>query len=149
MGWVETILSPGFFVDNLALIALIISVMILVLADDWVMTEVIFPSADFIRNWLARLFNAFYEKRKIKSKSRLASFVRKYSSEAFATILVIGYLYIGCDLFGQYVILPILQQWQSFIMIVVLVVFLISNHIINDARKRRHFFGIGVYKNEK
>lgn len=144
MSILTTILSPPFLVDNIELMAFVVSVMILVIFDDFVSGKMIFPLADYVRHGLARSINILYEKKEIKSK--FAKHVRNYLSQAFATLLFILYCYIGGDIFGTYVIAPILQRWQGIILIVVIIMFLMLNYLVNNERMRKRFFGFGINK---
>lgn len=147
MSVISSILAPQFLVNNIELIAFILSVMILVLFDDFVTGKIIFPVADFIKYKFAANLTKVYEKKGVKSF--WAKLARKYGSEAFATILVIVYCYIGYAILGEYVIAPILQRWQSIISFVVLALFLAANYLVNNPRMRRRFFGVGTYKPER
>jgi hypothetical protein len=143
----ESILAPGFLVNNIDVIAFIIAVMMLVLFDDFVTGKIIFPIADFIKYKFAKEITNLYEKKGIKSS--WAKHARKYLSEAFATILVILYCYLGYAFLGVYFIEPILQRWRAVILLVVIVLFLMLNYLVNNTRMRRRFFGFGAYKPEE
>ena len=147
MSILTTILSPAFLVNNIELIALVASVMVLVFFDDFVVERMIFPAADFVKFKIFKHVGTLYEKKGIKSWWAKAS--RKYISEATATLLVILYCYSGSVVLGIYIFEPIFQRWKSFISIVVLVMFLMSNYVINNSRMRKRFFGLGIYNPEK
>lgn len=144
MSILTTILSPPFLVNNIELMAFVVSVMILVIFDDFVSGKIIFPLADYVRHFMARGINTIYEKREIKSK--FAMHFKNYISQAFATLLFILYCYIGGDILGTYVIAPILQRWQGIILIVVIIMFLLLNYLVNNSKMRRRFFGFGINK---
>jgi F0F1-type ATP synthase assembly protein I len=143
----ESILAPGFLVNNIDVIAFIIAVMMLVLFDDFVTGKIIFPLADFIKYKFAKEITNLYEKKGIKSA--WAKSARRYFSEAFATVLVIVYCYLGYAFLGVYFIEPILQRWSAVILLVVIVLFLMLNYLVNNTRMRRRFFGFGAYKPEE
>ena len=143
------ILSPAFLVNNIDVIAFVISVMILVFFDDFVVGKIIFPIADFIKYEFARGIDIVYERKKIKAQTTWARLVRKYSSETLSTVLVVFYCYVGYEILGIYVIAPILERWKSFITIVVIILFLIVNYLVNNPKMRKRFFGFGIYTPEK
>lgn len=149
MNLLTAVLSPAFLVDNIEIIAFIASVMILVFFDDFVVGRIIFPVADFVKYELAKGIDFIYETKHIASERTWAKLLRKYSSEAVATLLVIIYCYLGYEILGIYVIEPILERWKGVITIVILIMFLIVNYLVNDVKMRRHLFGFGVYNPEK
>ena len=147
MAITDIILAPQFLVNNIGLIAFVTSVMILVLFDDFVTGKIIFPIADFIKYKFAANLTRVYEKKRIKSF--WAMLARKYGSEAFATVLIIVYCYIGYAILGTYIIAPLLERWKSIILLVVIGLFLTANYLVNNPRMRRRFFGVGTCKPEQ
>jgi len=147
MSVITAILSPSFLVNNIDIIALVASVMVLVFFDDFVVEKFIFPIADFVKFKVFKHVGLLYEKKGITSWWAKAS--RKYVSEALATALVVLYCYSGSVVLGIYVLEPVFQRWKSFISIVVIVLFLMANYVINNSRMRKRFFGLGVFNPEK
>jgi len=114
-------------------------VMILVIFDDFVFGKMVFPLVDYIKLKLSNAIENVYEKEGIRSK--FAKLIRKYFLQWFATVMIILYCYIGYEILGAYVIEPILQRWKAIILIVIIVLFLLLNYIVNNARMRKRFFG--------
>ncbi len=147
MSILTAVLSPDFLINNIPLIAFIVSVMILVLFDEFVMSRIIFPITDYIKYILAKFIDFFYQKKEIKAK--WAHFIKRYFSEIVATMLFIAYCYIGYAILGEYVIAPILTRWQAIILPVIILLFVLANYMINSPKMRRRLFGIGIYNPER
>lgn len=144
---IENILAPQFLVQNIELVSFVVSVMILVIFDEFVIGKILFPVADFIKFRLARLLGVVYERRGIRSG--VAKGFQRYSTEAVATIAVIVYCYLGYAVVSEFLVEPLLIRWRSVILLVVIILFFIFNYLINQTRWRRQFFGVGSYDPDK
>lgn len=125
-------LAPAFLTDNIAVIGDIIAVMMLVIYDDYITGKLILPGVDKLRDYLLR-----------KSKK---SFKKKYHSiisfltKLLATILFILYFMIGYWILSTFIIVPILQNLQGIILIIVIIFLLLMNWIFNSRKMRRKYF---------
>jgi hypothetical protein len=134
-------------VDNVTIIAFVISVMILVLFDEFVMSRMVFPLTDYIKYLISKSVDLLYKEKEIKAK--WAHFVKRYIAEIIATALFIVYCYVGYAILGEYVIAPILTRWQAILLPVVILLFVLANYMINSPKMRRRLFGMGIYNPEK
>ena len=149
MSVLTAILSPSFLVNNTDLIAFIASVMILIFFDEFFTGKIAFPIADYLKYELTKGIDKVYENRNIKKRSSWARYLKKYLSEAIATVLIILYCYMGYAFLGVYIIQPLLDRWSAIITLVVIAMFLAVNYLVNSPKMRRKFFGFGIYNPEK
>jgi purine-cytosine permease-like protein len=127
------ILNPQFLVSHISLIGEIMSIMILILFDDFFTGRLTFRGVDWLK---ARLFERTKEK-----FERKYHFAIKYFFEFLATVIFIAYFLAGYWLLSEFVVVPILTRMQSIILIVVIVSFLICSWFINNKKMRRKYMG--------
>lgn len=127
-------LAPAFLVQNIPLIGLVISVMILVLLDDIVMNKLVFPFSDFLKTKV-------FEKTKEVKHFKRRRFIPRYLSEFIATIIFIIYIYFGCSIFSDYIVVPILARMQDILLLVVIISFVIFSYVLNRTSWRRKMYG--------
>jgi len=127
-------LAPAFLVNNIPLIGLVISVMILVIFDDFVMNKLVFPFSDFLKTKV-------FEKTKDVRHFKKRRFIPKYLSEFIATAIFIIYCYFGCVIFSEYFVVPILARMQNIILIVIITSFVVFSYILNRTSWRRKMYG--------
>jgi hypothetical protein len=127
------ILSPGFFLRNIELIGQIISVMILIVFDDFFTRKIAF-------GWTDALKKVMLEKAKEKFKKRYRIIIR-YTFEFLATILFLAYFFAGYWVLSEYVIIPILERTQAVLSIIILVFFLTMSWMLNNSKARRKYLG--------
>ena len=127
------ILNPDFLVSNITIIGEIISVMILVLFDDFFTVTITFNTAD-------RLKSLILEKarKKFRRKHRI---IIKYLFEFAATVIFIAYFVIGYWLLSEYIIVPILIRTQKILLITVIIFFFVTSWMLNNKRARRKYLG--------
>jgi hypothetical protein len=129
----STILSPNFLVENMELIGQIISVMILLIFDDFFTSKIAFGWTDALKRFML-------EKEKEKFKKRYR-FIIKYTFEFLATILFIAYFFMGYWVLSEYVIVPILQRAQAILLIIIIGFFLLTSWLLNNTKARRKYLG--------
>ncbi len=127
------ILNPEFLLRNIDLIGQIISVMILVVFDDFFTEKITFKSID----WLKAVI---LEKSKEKFRKRHRIII-KYSFEFLATILFIAYFFIGYWLLSEYIVVPILARMSSILLILIVAFFLLMSWMLNNKQARRKYLG--------
>lgn len=127
-------LAPEFLVQNIPLIGLVISVMILVVLDEFVMNRIVFPFSDFLKT-------KSFEKMKDVKHFKRRRFIPKYTSEFISTTIFILYVYFGCSIFSDYVVVPILTRLQNIILITVLIAFFLFSYVLNRTSWRRKMYG--------
>jgi len=147
---IGAILSPAFLTSNIELISLVLAVMVLTIFDDFVMTKIVFPVTDFIREKTAKILGekvviplAEKIKEKIKkSIGRRSSFkISRFIAEILTTILFILYFYAGYILLAEYIFEPILTRLKDIILILVLVIFILISLVLNRKELRKRFLG--------
>jgi len=129
----STILSPDFIVENIDLIGQIIAVMLLVVFDEFFTQKLAFNSSD-------RLKALIIEKSKERFKKKYRGII-KYLFEIVATCLFIIYFFLGYWFLSEYAIEPIIENLQSVISKVLIVIFLIMSKMLNDRKVRRKYLG--------
>ena len=127
------ILNPQFLLNNIDLIGQIISVMILVIFDDFFTEKVTFKSIDWIK---AKILEKSQEKFRRRYKVLI-----KYTFEFMATILFLAYFFIGYWLLSEYFIVPILLRTQAVLLVTLLILFLIMSWILNNKQARKKYLG--------
>ncbi len=120
MDIIGAILSPSFLVRNIDLISLILAGILLIMFEEKVLHNFVFPVGEFV-------------------KLRAAKFSR-FLSESLATIIFILYVYIGVDIISSYIIYPILYNLRSIVTIIVVILFLLISYMINNHSVRSKFF---------
>ena len=127
------ILNPSFLLGYLNLIGQIISVMILVLFDDFFTSKITFRSVDWLKS-------ITLEKAKERFQKKYRVLI-KFSFEFLATALFIAYFFIGYWLLSEYIIVPILQRMQAILLIIILGFFLTMSWMLNNKKARRRYLG--------
>ncbi len=125
------ILSPSFLVSNINLIGQIMSVMILVIFDDFITGRIILPGVDKLRDIV-------FQKTKEKIKRKYA-IIAKYSSEFLATAIFISYFFLGYWFLSEFIIVPILQRLQNIILVLVIACFLVLSLVFNSKKLRKKY----------
>lgn len=135
------ILSPSFLTNNINIIGQIVSVMILVIFDDFISGRVILPGVDKLRDIVFQK-----AKEKIQKKQETKRFTKKieillakYSAEFLATFLFISYFFAGYFILSEYIIVPILQRLQHIILLTTLACFLAISWVFNNKSLRKKF----------
>lgn len=123
-------LAPAFLVNHISLIGLVISVMILVILDEFVSGKIILPFGDFLK---IKVFEKMMQIEHLKRRR----IIPKYASEFIATAIFIFYCYFGCIIFSEYVIVPILIRLQNILVIVILIIFFTFSYVLNRTSWRR------------
>jgi len=126
-------LSPEILLRNIDIIGQIISVMILLIFDDFFTVRITFRSVDWLK---ARIM----EKAKEKVKKRYRILI-KYSFEFLATILFLAYFFIGYWVLSEYVVVPVLLRMQSILIIIIVVFFLLMSWMLNNRKVRKKYLG--------
>lgn len=139
MSILSAILAPSFLVNNIYFISLVLGVMILVILEEKTNHHIVFPLTDFIRNKTAEKIGETKSGRKMPR-------IRTWIAEWIATLIFILYFYFGAVIITNYIIAPILYKLRAYLLIVVIVIFLVTNHFIHSHRWRKKFFGVGVEK---
>jgi len=128
-----SILSPQFLLDNINLVGQIISVMLLVLFDDFFTQRVAFRGADWLKFKLL-------EKSKEKFKKRYRILI-KYSFEFLTTITFIAYFFVGYWILSEYVVVPVLVRTQAILLLSIIIFFLVFSWVLNNRKARRKYLG--------
>jgi len=135
------ILSPSFLVNNINTIGQVISVMILVIFDDFISGRVILPGVDRLKDLVFQK-----AKEKIQKKQETKRFTKKieillakYSAEFLATSLFILYFFAGYFFLSEYIIVPILQRLQHIVLITTIASFLAISWVFNNKSLRKKF----------
>ena len=123
------VLSPPFLANRIYLISVIISAIILVIFSNFINQHIVFPVADYFRQKTAQKLSV------------RRGWVRRYVSEAVATILFIIYCFFGSYFITEYFIAPVLTKFKGIILLVVIVLFFLVSYSINDSITRKRFFG--------
>ena len=126
-------LAPKFLIENIDIIGQIISVMLLVLFDDFFTSKLTFKSADWLKSFILK-----EAKEKFKKKYRI---IIKYFFEFIATILFIAYFFIGYWLLSEYIIVPILSRMQSILLAIIIVFFFTMSWMLNNRKARKKYLG--------
>jgi len=127
------ILSPKILVENIVLIGQIISVMLLVIFDDFFTERLTFRSIDALKRFILQK-----SKEKFRKKYR---FIIKYSFEFIATILFIAYFFAGYWVLSEYIVLPILIRLQDILLLLIIISFLVMSWMLNNKQARRKYLG--------
>jgi purine-cytosine permease-like protein len=127
------ILNPQFLVSHIGLIGEIMSIMILILFDDFFTGRLTFRGVDWLK---AELFKRTREK-----FERKYHIIIKYSFEFLATIIFIAYFLAGYWLLSEYIIVPILARMQGIILIIVILFFVICSWFLNNRKMRKKYMG--------
>ncbi|MFT4312864.1 MAG: hypothetical protein ACMXYA_00485 [Candidatus Woesearchaeota archaeon] len=125
----ETIFSPSFLSQNLYTISLIYSAVILVLFSELVLKHVIFPIS-------------FYLKDITFKKRRKRPTYLKILVQTVATIIFILYCYFGSVLLARFIFLPILQEFRSIILVVIILSFIGLTYILHTDKIRKKFLRV-------
>jgi hypothetical protein len=128
-----SILSPQFLLNHINIVGEIISVMLLVLFDDFFTQRVAFRGADGLKSKLL-------EKSKEKFKKRHRILI-KYAFEFLTTIIFIAYFFIGYWILSEYVVVPVLVRTQGILLLTIIIFFLVFSWVLNDRKARRKFLG--------
>lgn len=128
-----TFFAPEFLLGHINLIGEIISVMLLVLFDDFFTVKVTFRGIDWLKSKLLEK-----SKKKFRKRYRV---VIKYSFELLATTIFIAYFFIGYWLLSEYIIVPVLIRMQSAILVIIIGFFLLMTWVLNDKQARRKYLG--------
>jgi polyferredoxin len=128
-----SILSPQLLLDNIELISQIISVMLLVIFDDFFTEKVAFGGTDMLKS-------VILEKAKEKFRKKYRILI-KYSFEFITTIVFIAYFFAGYWVLSEYVVTPILNRMSSIILIVIVLFFLVTSWLLNNRKLRRKYLG--------
>lgn len=127
------ILNPDFLMRNISIIGQIISVMILLIFDDFFTEKITFKSVDWLKNKVL-------EKSREKFKKRYRILI-KYCFEFMATILFIAYFFIGYWLLSEYIVVPILIRTQKILLPILMTLFLIMSWMLNNRKLRKKYLG--------
>jgi hypothetical protein len=133
MSLLTAILSPAFLVNRIGTLSFIIAAAMLIIFSDRVMTYIVFPVSDWIRDKTSLKLVDF------KNTHRMRLFA-KYFSESLACLLFLIYCWMGTDLLSEYIISPILFKWKGFILITILVCFFLISYAINNEKMRKALF---------
>lgn len=126
-------LNPSFLMNQIDLIGQIISVMILVVFDDFFTERITFKGIDWLKKKVL-------EKAKEKM-SKKRTIIVKYLFNLLATFLFIGYFFIGYWILSEYVIVPILIRAQGILLIILIILFLIMSWMLNNRKVRKKYLG--------
>lgn len=127
------ILNPHFLISHIGLIGEIMSIMILILFDDFFTGNLTFRSVDWLK---AELFKRTKEK-----FERKYHFLIRYFFEFLATIIFILYFLAGYWLLSEYIVVPILARMQSIILIIIILFFIVCSWFLNNKTMRRRYMG--------
>jgi len=119
--------------NQIDLIGQIISVMILVVFDDFFTERITFKGIDWLKKKVL-------EKAKEKM-SKKRTIIVKYLFNLLATFLFIGYFFIGYWILSEYVIVPILIRAQGILLIILIILFLIMSWMLNNRKVRKKYLG--------
>lgn len=133
------ILDPAFLVSRINTIALILGAIILVIFSDFMNRYVVFPVADLVR--------ARTHRKMVKMNKGYPS-VAKYLSEGLATAIFVLYCYLGSSVLAEYVFAPILSRMRSFLLIVVIILFLVVSYVINTKTIRNQFMKTQLHRTQ-
>ena len=127
------ILNPYFLMRNIDIIGQIISVMILVVFDQFFTERITFRGIDWLKEKVL-------EKSKEKFKKRYRILIR-YCFEFLATILFIAYFFIGYWLLSEYIIVPVLIRTQGILLLTLIAFFLVMSWMLNNRKVRKRYLG--------
>jgi len=127
------ILNPYFLMRNIDIIGQIISVMILVVFNQFFTERITFRGIDWLKEKVL-------EKSKEKFKKRYRILIR-YCFEFLATILFIAYFFIGYWLLSEYIIVPVLIRTQGRLLLTLIAFFLVMSWMLNNRKVRKRYLG--------
>lgn len=127
------ILAPQFLIDNIVLIGQIISVMLLVVFDDFFTQRITFKSTDSLKRFILQK-----AKEKFKKRYRI---IIKYSFEFLATLIFIGYFFAGYWILSEYVVVPIIQRSQNILLLIIIILFFVISWMLNNREARKKYLG--------
>jgi hypothetical protein len=125
--------SPQILIENIKLIGEIISVLILLVFDDFFTNRVAFGGTDKLKTLILEK-----AKEKFKRKHRA---VIKYIFEFMATIIFIAYFVAGYWVLSEYIVTPALIRMQSIILLWVVSLFMVMSWMLNNRKVRKEYLG--------
>lgn len=127
-------LSPEILVKHISLIGQIISVMILVIFDDFFTQNITFKGVD-------RLKEIIFTKSKEKITRKYQRKIIKYFFEFLATIIFLAYFFAGYWILSEYIVIPILERQKNIILILILIFFFTMSWMLNNRKVRKKYLG--------
>lgn len=125
---IDFLLSPGWLVNQIPAISVLISAILLIMFSDVVNRKIVFPLADFVKNKTVR--------------SVKKQIIAKYLSEFLATLVFVLYVLFGSVFVSRFIVQPILQNAKSILVLIIILLYIGLSYIINRRKWRSQFFKV-------
>ncbi|MFT7616292.1 MAG: hypothetical protein ACI8Y7_001123 [Candidatus Woesearchaeota archaeon] len=124
-----SLLGPAWLTSQLGAIALLTSVTILVIFSTFVNKHIIFPLTDYVKHSSRRAAAK-------KTKTSASHWIAK----SLAALVFLIYCYFGSTVLAKYIIGPILGASRNFLVIVIIALFILLAHLLDNKRLRSILF---------